>query len=96
MGEIFDFPEFTGELIQLANRKAKGTRRRVIGNTAEMIEWFNGRSYEEWRDWYETERPGAIDQTTDKLFETVKKMARALEKLDRSISYFLTKRCGLS
>ena len=85
MGEIFDFPEFTVELIQLANHKAKGTRRKVIGNTAEMIERFNGKSYEEWQDWYEVERPRAIDQATDKIFETVKKMALALEKVDRDM-----------
>jgi uncharacterized protein YukE len=85
MGEIFDFPEFTGELIQLANRKANGTQRKIMGKTAEMIERFGGKSYEEWRDWYETERPGAVDQATDKIFDTVKKMARAMEKLDREL-----------
>ena len=85
MGEIFDFPEFAAELIQLANHKAKGTRRKTIGNTAEMIERFDGKSYEEWQDWYEAQRPGAIDQATDKIFETVKEMALALEKLDRDM-----------
>ncbi len=85
MGEVFDFPEFTGELIQLANRKANGTSRKVIGKTAEMIDRFDGRSYKEWEDWYEAERPGAIDQTTDKILETVEKMARVLEKLDRDM-----------
>jgi len=85
MGEIFDFPEFTGELIQLANRKANGTQRKVMGKTAEMIERFDGKSYEEWRDWYEAERPGAIDQATGKIYDTVKKMAQAMEKLDRDM-----------
>jgi hypothetical protein len=85
MGEIFDFPEYTGELIQLANRKAKGTQRKVMGKTDEMIERFDGKSYEEWRAWYEAERPGAIDQATDKIFDSVKKMARAMDKLDREM-----------
>lgn len=83
MGEIFDFPEFAAELIQLANHKAKGTRRKTIGNTAEMIEQFDGKSYEGWVDWYETQRPLAIDQATDEIFGTVQKMALALEKMDR-------------
>ena len=85
MGEIFDFPEFAGELIQLANRKAHGTQRKIMGKTVEMIERFDGKSYEEWRDWYEAERPGAIDQATDKIFDTLKKMAQVFEKLDRTM-----------
>jgi len=81
--EEFEFPKYTTQLINLANQNAQGTRPKVVGQMSDLIQEFPGRAYEEWREWYLSRYPDAIDNATNKISEMILSLKNALEKVDR-------------
>ncbi len=44
----FDFPKYSTQIINLANRNARGTRPNVVGQMSELIQEFPGYTIQEW------------------------------------------------
>lgn len=51
----YEFPKYATQMINLVNSNAGGTRPKVVGQMSELIKEFDGRSIDEWIEWY-TER----------------------------------------
>lgn len=51
----YEFPKYATQVINLVNSNAGGTRPKVVGQMSELIKEFDGRSIDEWIEWY-TER----------------------------------------
>lgn len=82
-GAPADFPKYTTQLINLANQNAGGTRPRVIGQLSDMIQDFTGMSLEEWRDYYLSEKPGAMETAAERIWSMLQNLKTAIEKIDR-------------
>ena len=85
VGQIFHFPEFTSDILHLANQKSHGTTKKMVGKTLELIADFDGKTYEEWSSFYEERRPGSIDHVVDLIQGQVAKFKTALEAIDRDL-----------
>jgi uncharacterized protein YukE len=84
-GDKPEFPRYTSQVINLANQNAQGTRPNIVGQMSELIQEFPGKSFEEWKSWYLTRMPNAVENATDKIFEMVDKMKVASESIDRPL-----------
>jgi uncharacterized protein YukE len=81
--ETPDFPKYVAPLINLANQYAQGTRPKVVGQMSELIQEFDGKTLEEWEDWYLKRNPEAIKNATEKILQKLNEFKSTLEKIDR-------------
>jgi len=85
IGEIKDFPLYTTQLINLANQNAQGTRPRVVGQLTELIKECPKRTYEEWKSWYLSKYPNAIENATERINEMMDNLKEAIKAIDKSM-----------
>jgi uncharacterized protein YukE len=78
-----EFPKYTTQLINLANKNAQGTRPRVVGKVTELIQEFPGKSLAEWEKWYLKRHPEAINTATNKIVEMLEHLKKAMNRIDR-------------
>lgn len=45
-------PKYVGQLLNLANQNAGGTRPKVVGQMSELVQACPGRTLAEWETWY--------------------------------------------
>ena len=83
--ETQEFPKYTGQLINLANQNAQGTRPKVVGQMTELIRNFTGKTLPEWEKWYLQQKPDAIRTATEKILQMVKNLKNAIEKIDKEM-----------
>ncbi len=84
-GSARDFPKYTSQIINLANQNAQATRPKTVGQMSELIQEFPGREYEEWVQWYTAQKPEAIDQASEKIYDMIVKLRRAMEDIDKAL-----------
>jgi len=80
-----EFPKYTTQLLNLANQNAQGTRPSVVGQMSDLIQHFTGKSLHEWEVWYSQEKPDAIRNATEKVYEMVQKLRIAIDMIDRDM-----------
>ncbi|HKJ34701.1 MAG TPA: MjaI family restriction endonuclease [Balneolales bacterium] len=85
VGEVPDYPKYTTQILNLANQNSQGTRPKVVGQMSDLIQEFDGRTVEEWIDWYEKRHPNARDKASDKVEDMVIKLKDAIKKIDREM-----------
>ncbi len=78
-----EFPKYTTQLINLANRNAHATRPRYVGQMSELIQEFDGDGYDDWVRWYTTKHPQAIEHASDKIYAMLQKIKVALDSIDK-------------
>ena len=79
----YKFPKYVTQEINLVNRNAGGTRPKVVGQMSELIKEFDGKSIDEWIEWYTERYPNAVNDATDKIwnmYETMKAAFNAITK----------------
>ena len=79
----FEFPKYTTQIINQANQNNQATRPKVVGQMSELIQECPYNSYEGWKEWYLERYPDAIDNATDKAYEGVINLRKAIELIDR-------------
>jgi len=84
-GSARNFPKYTSQIINLANQNAQATRPKAVGQMSELMQQFPGKEYEEWVQWYTAQKPEAIDQATEKIYEMIVKLRTAMEKIDKAL-----------
>jgi hypothetical protein len=84
-GKAEDYPTYTTQLINLANQNSQATRPQKVGQMSELIQEFEGQSYDEWVRWYVNLYPGTIDQATDTTYAMIQKMRHAMAGIDRTM-----------
>lgn len=85
IGSTPDFPKYTTQIINLANQNAQGTRPNVVGQLSDLIQEFPGTTFEEWRTWYTSKHPNAIDDATARVVEMTEKLRSAFEHIDEAM-----------
>ena len=81
----YHFPKYTTQIVNLVNSNAQGTRPSVVGQMSELIQEFNGKSLEEWIEWYNVQQPTAIHDATEKIFNKFIEMKEAVNIIDREL-----------
>ncbi|MFC4990105.1 MjaI family restriction endonuclease [Saliphagus infecundisoli] len=87
-----EFPKYTTQLLNPANRFAQSTRDDVVGNMNELIEKFREEhpegTFEDWVDFYFENYDGQkrINDATEKMYPMVRKMKDAFEEVDREMT----------
>lgn len=82
---VYNFPKYTSQVINWANGVAQGTRPKVVGQMSELIQEFDGRTLQEWIEWYDKKMPNAIDDATDKIYEMLQKILSATPQIDKNM-----------
>ena len=82
---IYQFPKYTTQIINLVNSNAQGTRPSVVGQMSELIQKFDGRSLQEWVQWYDVEQPTAVADATDKIYKKFLEMKTAMSLIDKKL-----------
>ena len=81
----FDFPKYSTQIINLANRNARGTRPNVVGQMSELIQEFPGYTIQEWEKWYLTNYPDAIKEATDRIMAMIENFRDVIMRIDRDL-----------
>lgn len=84
-GDVKEFPKYTTQLINLANQNAQGTRPRMVGQMSDLIQEFDGKSYSEWEEWYGKRMPDAIENATERIYEMIENLRRAMGLIDKDL-----------
>lgn len=84
-----DFPKYTSQIINLANQNSQGTRPAVVGQMSELFQEFT-KSCEEktvecWRKWYTERYPRAFETTTDRIYNQLINLKKAVNIIDRQM-----------
>lgn len=79
----YPFPKYATQIINLLNSNAQGTRPAVVGQMSELIQEFDGKTLEEWIEWYSSKQPDAVTKATDKIFNMYQLMSEAFAAIDR-------------
>jgi hypothetical protein len=77
------FPKYTTQLMNLANSNAGGTRPKVVGQMSELIVASAAESVDSWRDYYQQEKPQAIEAASEKVEAMVENLKAAIALIDR-------------
>lgn len=88
-----EFPKYTTQIMNLANRNAQATRAPVVGQMSEIIQEYreehpNG-TFEDWKEFYYEKYDGEerIDKASEKFFEMVVKMRDAAMEIDEEMAH---------
>lgn len=85
VGAKITFPKYTTQLMNIANRNSQATRPRHVGQLSELIQQFDGDDYDDWVAWYTERRPQAIAAASQKIYQMVVKMRRAMDRIDEAM-----------
>lgn len=81
--ELIKFDKYVSPLINDANRFAKGTIPKVVGQMSDLIQEFDGQSLSEWEEWYLDRSPKAISTATQKIIQMLENFKQVIEKIDQ-------------
>jgi MjaI restriction endonuclease len=79
------FPKYTTQLMNLANSNAQGTRPKIVGQMSDLIQEFDGKTFEEWAVWYQERYPDAIENATDRVLEMIESFKKSIELIDKNL-----------
>jgi len=84
-GESINFPKYTTQIVNLANQNAQGTRPRIVGQMSQLIQDFDGKTLQEWKEWYNKRMPDAIDDATNKIYPMIENLKEAITRVDKNL-----------
>ncbi|MEM2130352.1 MAG: MjaI family restriction endonuclease [Candidatus Bathyarchaeia archaeon] len=82
VGKSKVFPTYVSPILNLANRFSGATRPEVVGQMSELIQKCPYKTFEEWRKWYLTVKPDAIEKATAKIAKKIKEFENVVERID--------------
>ena len=83
----YKFPKYVTQVINLVTSNAGGTRPKVVGQMSELIKEFDGKSIDEWIEWYTERYPNAVNDATDKIWNMYETMKAAFNAILKSATY---------
>jgi len=81
----YEFPKYTTQILNIANRNAQGTRPKIVGQMTDLIQEFPHKTFDEWKKWYLSKMPSAIDDSTEIVSKMVSNMGDAHKKIDEKM-----------
>jgi hypothetical protein len=85
IGESKVFPTYVSPILNLANRFSGATRPEVVGQMSELIQKCPYKTFEEWKKWYLTIMPNAIEKATAKIAKKIREFENVMEKINENI-----------
>lgn len=85
VGEPKEYPKYTSQIINLANRNSQGTRPPVVGQLSNLIQECPEKTYEGWKKWYLSRYPNSIDNAVQKIANMVANLRNAMEQIDEEL-----------
>jgi hypothetical protein len=85
LGKKKEFPKYLSPILNLANRFAQATRPEVVGQMTELIKQCPHKTYEEWKKWYLTNNPNAINNATTKIMNMLTNFKNVISKVDERV-----------
>jgi hypothetical protein len=86
LGSKPEYPKYSSQLLNLANRFSQGTRPKIVGQMSELIrQWEleeSDHSFESWRKWYLRQRPTALEESTRRVRAMLGKMKNTIDDID--------------
>ena len=83
------FPKYTSQLMNWANQNAQGTRPAVVGQMSELFPAFlesgETATIENWRQWYESLYPDALETAAEKVYAQIQNLKAAIALIDRDM-----------
>ena len=83
------FPKYTSQLINWANQNAQGTRPAGVGQMSELFPAFlesgEAATIENWRQWYVSRYPDALETAADKVYAQILNLKDAITLIDREM-----------
>src|SRR5437899_10925727 len=67
VGETKSFPKYTTQILNLCNQNAQGTRASVVGQMSDLVQECPYKTYNEWRQWYLSNKPNGISEATERI-----------------------------
>lgn len=83
--ENYEFPKYASQIINWANQISQGTRPKIVGQMTDLIEEFEGKTIDEWEQWYLSKYPNAIKDASDKIYDMLDKFKEVILKIDRKM-----------
>jgi len=80
--KIEEFPKYTTQIMNLANQNSQGTRPKVVGQLSELIQHFEGETFEDWVSWYEEKYPTAISNAVSRISVMVENLKQAIHLIN--------------
>lgn len=74
-------PTYVSPILNLANRFASGTRPKVVGQMSELIKQFDGRTLNEWAEWYQRRYPYAIPHAVRLIRDKLTEFQQVIENI---------------
>ncbi|GIV55171.1 MAG: type II restriction endonuclease MjaI [Candidatus Kapaibacterium sp.] len=74
-------PTYVSPILNLANRFASGTRPKVVGQMSELIKQFDGRTLDEWAEWYQRRHPDAIAHAVRLIRDKLTEFQQVIENI---------------
>lgn len=79
---IYNFPKYTTMIVNLVNATAQATRPKVVGQMSDLIQEFDGKTLDEWIEWYSAKMPNAINEATAKISALMVEIKKAMDLID--------------
>lgn len=79
---VYDFPKYTTMIVNLVNGTAQATRPKIVGQMSDLIQEFEGKTLNEWIEWYTAKKPNAIRDATAKISALMVEIKKAIELID--------------
>lgn len=79
---IYNFPKYTTMIVNLVNGTAQATRPKVVGQMSDLIQEFDGKTLDEWIEWYSAKMPNAVSDATAKISALMVEIKKAMELID--------------
>lgn len=74
-------PTYVSPILNLANRFASGTRPKVVGQMSELIQEFDGRSLDDWANWYQKRHPDAVAEAVRFIRNKLTEFKRVIDNI---------------
>jgi uncharacterized protein YukE len=81
----FSYPKYATQLINLANANAQGTRAKIVGQMSELIQQFEGKTLEEWEEWYLNLHPDSLEKATERIHAMIEALKSSIQHNDREL-----------
>lgn len=88
-GELYKFPKYTTQIINLANQNAQATRPKNVGQLSDMfpkyLESTDHPSIEGWTKYYNSFQTDSIDQAVSKIMFQLNNFKAVIDQIDENM-----------
>lgn len=85
----FDFPKYSTQILNLANKNAQATRPKYVGQLSELFKDFllhsEDKTLDGWNNWYKNKYPDVMPIIKDKITEQINNLKKSINNINDKI-----------